>query len=144
MELKRPLGIVLGLIGAGCDGQTGPVGDVGPMGEMGAQGVQGTQGPEGPVGPQGAKGHARVRSVTGTCNTIVGQFSCEVTCPGVGSIAMASGGWQANPDQGSTLYLNGQGQDPLVPGKWKFDFGTEGVTPDVPITMTVVCFTPPE
>lgn len=144
MELKRPLGIVIGLIGAGCDGHTGPAGEPGQMGEMGTPGLPGDQGPEGIQGPPGVKGAARVQSATGTCNTVVGNFTCEVTCPGVGSIAMASGGWQATLTPGSYLYVNAQGQDPLVPGKWKFDFGTEGVAPDVPITMTVVCFTPPQ
>ena len=79
-------------------------------------------------------------------NSVVVQFEVRRvrTWPLVGAIAMASGGWQETPDQGLSLWLTDQGQDPLAPNKWKFDFGYEGVTADVPITMTIACFTPPE
>ncbi len=141
MKLQQGLALMIGLLGAGCDGEAGPVGETGPQG---AQGPVGPQGPAGPQGPQGAAGDPAVQVQTGTCNTVIGSFTCSVTCSGVGAIAIANGGWEATPDQASTLYLNDNGQDPLDPSTWRFDFGTEGVTPDVPITLSVVCFTPPE
>jgi hypothetical protein len=108
------------------------------------QGIQGEPGDPGDPGAQGEPGVSPVTSVTGTCNTAIGTFTCTVTCPGVGAIALASGDWEATPDQGSTLYLNSEGRDANDVSSWNFDFGTEGVTVDVPISMTVVCFTPPE
>lgn len=141
MKTYRLLGIMMGLLGVGCDGSTGATGAMGAMGE---QGIQGPQGPMGMQGIQGVPGDSRVTVETNTCNTVVGTFSCDVACTGVGAIAIASAGWSATPDQGSTLYLLDHGQDSVDPGLWNFDFGTEGVTPDVPVTTSVVCFTPPE
>ena len=89
MNVHRRLAIVLGLLGAGCDGEQGPPGE---QGAQGPQGIQGEQGPIGLQGPQGDPGDTRVQTVTGTCNTIIGTFSCEVTCPGTGAIAIAYAG----------------------------------------------------
>lgn len=140
MKVHQGLAIVLGLMGAACDGETGATGETGAQGATGAQGPAGATGP---AGPQGAAGDSRVTLESETCDAVSGNFTCSVTCTGVGAIAIANAGWSATPDQGNTLYLNDHGQDADDPATWNFDYGTEGVTVGTPITISVVCFTPP-
>ncbi len=83
-----------------------------------------------------------VTLLTETCDTQALAFNCDVTCPGVGAIAMARGEWETNAT--GFIYLNGSAQVADDPSTWRFDFSTEGLEPDVPITLRVVCFTPPE
>lgn len=102
----------------------------------------GLQGDPGAPGAPGAPGPSTVTLETDTCQTVnQGSFSCTVTCSGVGAIAMASGGWETAAT--GYIMLNSQSQVLADPSSWTFTFGTEGVEVDVPVTMSVVCFTPP-
>lgn len=107
------------------------------------QGDPGVQGDPGIQGEQGDPGVSPVTSFVGTCNTVAASFTCTVTCPGVGAIALASGDWESEADFENRLYLNSSSRQANDVASWDFNFGTEGVTVDVPINMTVVCFTPP-
>ncbi len=84
-----------------------------------------------------------VTSFVGTCDTALGPFTCTVTCPGVGAIALASGDWESDAAVNSTLYLNSESRRTDDVASWDFNFGTEGVQVGVQINMTVICFTPP-
>lgn len=153
MKQVRLLAIMLALMGVGCgeeDGAVGPAGPQGPAGPTGPQGMQGIQGEPGDPGIQGIQGIqgepgvSPVTSFEGTCDTVAGTFTCTVTCPGVGAIALASGDWDsAAADVPFALYLNSNNRKADDVASWEFNFGTEGVEVGVPINMTVVCFTPP-
>lgn len=141
MKRYRWPGIVLGVLGAGCDGSTGAMGAQGAMGEQGPQGIQGVQGVQ---GVQGDPGPSTVTVVTETCTPAFEGFDCDVTCTGVGAIAIASGGVQIGTAVEGAIVLTSSVQDIQEPSTWTFSFSNTTLEPYPAVMASVVCFTPPE
>lgn len=142
MKSYRLLGIIIALLGFGCDGSMGVPG---PQGEQGPAGAAGPAGPAGAQGIQGEPGTPAPSTTaieSNTCDTAVGPFNCEITCAGVGAIAMANAGWET--DATGFISLGDHQQKIDDPSTWTFTFGTEGIEVGVPLTVSAVCFTPPE
>ncbi len=142
MNIHRKLGVVLALVGAACDGETGPRGETGPVGPVGAQGPAGVAGPQGPAGVAGLD---TVGLESGSCTTegVSSPYTCEVSCSGVGAIALARGAVTiTQPDYGTVSLVDAY-QNSDDPSTYRFVFESVGIEGIGTMDMSVVCFTPP-
>ncbi len=125
---------------AGTQGPQGNAGPTGPQGDAGPQGPKGDAGAQGDAGPQGDAGSAGSSTTSlfsQSCAVqAAGTFTCMVTCPGAGAVALASGGTDLALAVGITGSTNARG----AIDRWDFQFGTEGGAGTV--KNSVVCFVP--